>query len=36
MSKVDWITWKTNPEEIIKPNSLVDKITDEYNNYSSS
>ena len=35
MSKVDWITWKTNPEEIIKPNSLVDKITDEYNNYSS-
>lgn len=35
MSKVDWITWKTNPEEIIKPNSLEDKITDEYNNYSS-
>ena len=35
MSKVDWITWKTHPEEIIKPNSLEDKITDEYNNYSS-
>ena len=28
MAKVDWITWKTNKEEIINPNSIQDKIND--------
>ena len=26
MAKVDWITWKTNKDEIINPNNLIDKI----------
>ncbi len=26
MSKVDWITWKTNPNELINPNTVLIKI----------
>ena len=34
MSKVDWITWKTNPKEIINPNIIEDNIQDSFNNYN--
>lgn len=34
MSKVDWITWKTNPNEIIDPNIIVENIQNSYNDYS--
>ena len=34
MSKVDWITWKTNPKEIINPNIIDDNIQDSFNNYN--
>ena len=35
MSKVDWITWKTNPSEIINPQEIVDKIDKLYENYNT-
>lgn len=34
MSKVDWITWKTNPKEIINPNIIEDNIQESFNNYN--
>ncbi len=35
MSKVDWITWKTNPNEIINPQEIVDKIDKLFENYNT-
>ena len=29
MAKVDWITWKTNKEEIINPTSILNRVNDE-------
>ncbi len=34
MARVDWITWKTNPNEIINPDKIIDMITDNFQNYS--
>ncbi len=36
MAKVDWITWKTDPNEIINPNKEIEKISErisDSNNY---
>ena len=36
MSKVDWITWKTDPKEILNVNSVEEKLLEcfqEYNTY---
>ena len=33
MSKVDWITWKTNPSEIINPDKTVEKLSDRFQDY---
>ncbi len=36
MSKVDWITWKTNKEEIINPDKIMEDMNNqiqEYNDY---
>ena len=35
MSKVDWITWKTDPKEIIDPDKLDEEIGEYYHNYDS-
>lgn len=35
MSKVDWITWKTNTDEIIDPLKVKEKIQDYFNNYNT-
>ncbi len=35
MSKVDWITWKTDSSEIINPDELTDKINDLYTDFNS-
>lgn len=35
MSKVDWITWKTNPKEIINPNIIEDNIKNNFQNYNT-
>jgi hypothetical protein len=35
MSKVDWITWKTDSSEIINPAKLTDKINDLYTDFNS-
>lgn len=35
MSKVDWITWKTNPEDIINPDIIVNNIQDNFQNYNT-
>lgn len=35
MSKVDWITWKTDSNEIINPDKLTDKINDLYTDFNS-
>ena len=32
MAKVDWITWKTNNNEIINPDLLLDKVSDKVTN----
>lgn len=34
MAKVDWITWKTDPSEIIKPNTVIEEINDIFENYN--
>ena len=34
MAKVDWITWKTDPSEIINPNTISNKIADIYQDYN--
>ena len=39
MPKVDWITWKTDPSEIINPDKISEHITelfDDYNCYMKS
>jgi len=35
MSKVDWITWKTDTNEIINPEKIEEKINENYQNYDS-
>ena len=35
MSKVDWITWKTDPKEIINPEQVDKEILEYYQNYNS-
>lgn len=35
MSKVDWITWKTDPNEVINPEKIEEKINENYQNYDS-
>ena len=35
MSKVDWITWKTDPKEIINPEEVDKEILEYYQNYNS-
>lgn len=35
MSKVDWINWKTDPEEIINPNKIEEKVTELFKNYNT-
>lgn len=35
MSKVDWITWKTDPKEIINPEEIDKEIMEYYHNYNS-
>ena len=34
MARVDWITWKTEKNEIINPSKLLDEITDLFSNYN--
>ena len=33
MSKVDWITWKTNPSDIINPEKIMEKLSDRFQDY---
>lgn len=33
MPKVDWITWKTDVNEIIKPNKIIEDIEEKLNDY---
>lgn len=35
MAKVDWITWKTSPEEIINPDIIENNIHDVFQNYNT-
>ncbi len=35
MSKVDWITWKTDPSEIINPDKIEEEIDEYIGNYDS-
>ena len=35
MSKVDWITWKTNPNEILNPEIIDNKIQDCFQDYNA-
>lgn len=35
MSKVDWITWKTDVTDIINPEKVIDSVTDSYNEFNS-
>ncbi len=35
MAKVDWITWKTSPKEIINPSVVNEKIFDYFQNYNT-
>ena len=35
MSKVDWITWKTDPKEIINPDKIEEEINEYYQTYDS-
>ena len=34
MARVDWITWKTEKNEIINPTKILDEITDLFSNYN--
>ena len=34
MSKVDWITWKTDVTDIINPEKVIDSVTDSYNDFN--
>ena len=33
MAKVDWITWKTEPEEVISPDKVEEKIQQYFDDY---
>lgn len=35
MSKVDWITWKTDPSEIIDPKDIENKIDNSFYDYNT-
>lgn len=35
MAKVDWITWKTDPKDIIDPKIVEEKIDEYYQNYNT-
>lgn len=35
MSKVDWINWKTNPNEIINPDKIMEEIDQKYESYNT-
>lgn len=35
MAKVDWITWKTDPKEIINPEKIREEMEEYYDNYES-
>ncbi len=35
MSRVDWITWKTDPKEIINPNIIEENINDYFKQYNT-
>ena len=35
MPKVDWITWKTDPKEIINPDQIEEDINDCFSQYDS-
>lgn len=35
MARVDWITWKTNTNEIINPDKIIEIISDKFQNYTS-
>lgn len=35
MAKVDWITWKTDPKEIINPDKVEESIDECFRNYDS-
>ena len=35
MAKVDWITWKTDPNEIINPDKIEEEMNDYFKNYDS-
>lgn len=34
MAKVDWITWKTDTNEIINPDKIINNINEIYDNYN--
>ena len=34
MAKVDWITWKTDINEIIKPDTIIENIDEIFQNYN--
>ena len=34
MSKVDWITWKTDPKEIINPHTIEEDVNDFFHSYT--
>jgi len=36
MSKVDWITWKTDPKEIINPEKIIEEVEEYYQNYDAT
>ncbi|MBP5679273.1 MAG: hypothetical protein J6X28_05580 [Bacilli bacterium] len=35
MANVDWITWKTDPNEIINPDQIEEEINEYFNHYDS-
>lgn len=35
MAKVDWITWKTDPNEIINPDKIEEEMNEYFKNYDS-
>ena len=35
MSKVDWITWKTDPKEIVNPEKVIDSLNEYYQDYNN-
>ena len=35
MAKVDWITWKTDPNEVINPEKIEEEMSEYFQNYDS-